>query len=69
MLTIYSGMFGAIGGILLSLLVQKNLFVHYRAIGKIEVAYYIMFAVCALSYLLAWFIMHLLVPKVNVIED
>jgi ACS family hexuronate transporter-like MFS transporter len=63
------GMFGAIGGILLSLLVQKNLFVHYRAIGKIEVAYYIMFAVCALSYLLAWFIMHLLVPKVNVIED
>ncbi len=63
------GMFGAIGGILLSLLVQKNLFVHYRAIGEIEVAYYIMFAVCALSYLLAWFIMHLLVPKVNVIED
>ena len=63
------GMFGAIGGILLSLLVQKNLFVHYRAIGKIEVAYYIMFAVCALSYLLAWLIMHLLVPKVNVIED
>ncbi len=63
------GMFGAIGGILLSLLVQKNLFVHYRAIGKIEIAYYIMFAVCALSYLLAWFIMHLLVPKVNVIED
>ena len=63
------GMFGAIGGILLSLLVQKNLFVHYRAIHQIETAYYIMFAVCALSYLLAWFIMHLLVPKVNVIED
>lgn len=63
------GMFGAIGGILLSLLVQKNLFVYYRSIDKIEVAYYIMFAVCALSYLLAWLIMHLLVPKVNVIED
>jgi ACS family hexuronate transporter-like MFS transporter len=63
------GMFGAIGGILLSLLVQKNLFVHYRAINQIEIAYYIMFAVCALSYLLAWLIMHLLVPKVNVIED
>ena len=63
------GMFGAIGGILLSLLVQKNLFVHYRAIHKIEIAYYIMFAVCALSYLLAWLIMHALVPKVNVIED
>jgi ACS family hexuronate transporter-like MFS transporter len=63
------GMFGAIGGILLSLLVQKNLFVYYRGIGKIEIAYYIMFAVCALSYLLAWLIMHALVPKVNVIED
>jgi ACS family hexuronate transporter-like MFS transporter len=49
--------------------VQKNLFVYYRGIGKIEIAYYIMFAVCALSYLLAWLIMHLLVPKVNVIED
>jgi hypothetical protein len=44
-------------------------FVEKIASGKIEVAYYIMFAVCALSYLLAWFIMHLLVPKVNVIED
>ncbi len=63
------GMFGAIGGILLSLLVQKNLFVYYRHINKIEIAYYIMFAVCALSYLLAWLIMHALVPKVNVIED
>lgn len=63
------GMFGAIGGILLSLLVQKNLFVYYRAIHQIEIAYYIMFAVCALSYLLAWLIMHILVPKVNVIED
>jgi len=63
------GMFGAIGGILLSLLVQKNLFVHYRAINQIEIAYYIMFAWCALSYILGWFIMHLLVPKVNVIED
>lgn len=63
------GMFGALGGILLSLLVQKNLFVHYRAINQIEIAYYIMFAWCAISYIIAWLIMHLLVPKVNVIED
>jgi ACS family hexuronate transporter-like MFS transporter len=63
------GMFGALGGILLSLLVQKNLFVHYRAINQIETAYYIMFAWCASAYILAWLIMHLLVPKVNVIED
>ncbi len=63
------GMFGAIGGILLSLLVQKNLFVYYRSINQIETAYYIMFLVCGLSYLLAWVIMHLLVPKVKVIAD
>ncbi len=63
------GMFGALGGILLSLLVQKNLFVYYRSINQIETAYYIMFAWCAISYILAWLIMHVLVPKVNVIED
>ena len=57
------GMAGALGGILLSALVQKNMFVYYRSINKIEVAYYIMFAVCAGAYLLAWVIMHLLVPK------
>jgi len=61
------GMFGAIGGILLSMAVQKNLFVHYRSIGQIETAYYIMFIVCGSAYLLAWLIMHILVPKVNVI--
>jgi len=61
------GMFGAIGGILLSMAVQKNLFVHYRSIGQIETAYYIMFIVCGSAYLLAWVIMHLLVPTVNVI--
>jgi ACS family hexuronate transporter-like MFS transporter len=62
------GMFGAVGGILLSALVQKNLFVHYRAIDKIEVAYYIMFATCAGAYLLAWMIMHFLVPRMKRVE-
>ena len=57
------GMFGALGGILLSMLVQKNMFVYYRSINQIETAYYIMFAVCGGAYLLAWFIMHILVPK------
>lgn len=57
------GMFGALGGIFLSLFVQKNLFVHYRAINQIETAYYIMFAVCGSVYLLAWLVMHWLVPK------
>ncbi|MDB5196572.1 MAG: major facilitator superfamily 1 [Flaviaesturariibacter sp.] len=62
------GMFGGIGGIALSLFVQKQMFVHYRAAGHIETAYYIMFAICAGAYLLAWLIMHLLVPKMKAIQ-
>jgi ACS family hexuronate transporter-like MFS transporter len=62
------GMFGSIGSVLLSLLVQKNLFVHYRAIHQIETAYYIMFFVCGGAYLLAWCIMHLLVPKMKPVD-
>jgi ACS family hexuronate transporter-like MFS transporter len=61
-------MFGGIGGILLTLLVQKNMFVYYRSIGQIEIAYYIMFAICASTYLLAWLIMHLLVPRMEPIK-
>jgi ACS family hexuronate transporter-like MFS transporter len=57
------GMFGAIGGILLSQFVQKDLFMHYRSVGHIETAYYIMFFVCGLAYLSAWCIMQLLVGK------
>ena len=62
------GMFGALGGILLTWLVQKNLFVHYRAMGKIEAAYYIMFIVCGAAYLSAWAMMHFLVPRMKRIE-
>ncbi|HET6996458.1 MAG TPA: MFS transporter [Chitinophagaceae bacterium] len=62
------GMFGGLGGIALSLFVQKNMFVYYRSINQIETAYYIMFAVCALAYLSAWLIMHFLVPKMKRIE-
>ena len=62
------GMFGSIGSVLLSLLVQKKLFVHYRAIHQIETAYYIMFFVCGGAYLLAWCIMHFLVPKMKQVE-
>jgi ACS family hexuronate transporter-like MFS transporter len=62
------GMFGSIGGILLSAFVQKDLFVHYRSIGRIETAYYIMFAVCGLAYLTAWVVMHFLVPRMKRVE-
>ena len=59
------GMFGGIGGILLSALVQKKLFVYYESIGQIETGYYIMFIICGLAYLSGWIIMHFLVPKFN----
>lgn len=62
------GMFGGLGGILLSLMVQKQMFVYYRSINQIETAYYIMFGVCAGAYLLGWLIMHFLVPKMKRIE-
>jgi len=62
------GMFGGLGGILLSLLVQKQMFVHYRSINQIETAYYIMFAVCASAYLAGWLIMHILVPRMKRVE-
>lgn len=58
-------MFGGLGSILLSALVQKQLFVHYAQLGNIQAAYYIMFFICGGSYLLAWSLMRLLVrsPK------
>ncbi len=62
------GMFGSIGSVCLSLFVQKNLFVHYRAIGQIETAYYIMFFVCGGAYLVAWCIMQLLVPRMKPVQ-
>jgi ACS family hexuronate transporter-like MFS transporter len=62
------GMFGGLGGIMLSLFVQKKMFVYYRGISQIETAYYIMFGVCAAAYLLGWLIMHFLVPKMKRVE-
>lgn len=57
------GMAGGLGGMLLTALVQRNMFVYYRSIGQIETAYYIMFFICGAAYLLAWGIIHFLVPK------
>jgi ACS family hexuronate transporter-like MFS transporter len=62
------GMFGSIGSVFLSLFVQKNMFVHYRALHHIEIAYYIMFFVCGGAYLLAWCIMHFLAPKMKQVD-
>ena len=62
------GMFGGLGGILLSLLVQKKMFVYYESIHKIHIGYYIMFVICGLSYLAAWLIMHFLVPRMKMVQ-
>jgi MFS transporter, ACS family, hexuronate transporter len=59
------GMFGSLGGVLLTWLVQKNLFVYYTKINQIEKAYFFMFLFCGSSYLLAWFIMKMLVRSKN----
>ncbi|GAB3262467.1 MFS transporter [Larkinella harenae] len=56
------GMAGGLGGMAISSLAGK-LFDHYKALGHIETGYYIMFMICGFGYLLAWVIMHLLVPK------
>ena len=56
------GMAGSIGGILVAysagLLLQ-----HFKNLDKIEVGYGIMFVFCGLAYIVAWSLMHLLVPK------
>ncbi len=62
------GMAGGIGGVLISL-AGGALFDHYKALGHIETGYSIMFAFCALAYLIAWIVMKALVPKYRPITD
>jgi ACS family hexuronate transporter-like MFS transporter len=62
------GLFGGLGGILLTAAVQKKMFVYYESIGQIQTGYFIMFLICGGAYLLAWLLMHLLVPKMKRID-
>lgn len=62
------GMAGGLGGILLSALVQKRMFVYYESINQLETAYFIMFLICGGSYLVAWLLMQLLVPRMKLIN-
>jgi ACS family hexuronate transporter-like MFS transporter len=62
------GMAGGLGGVIMSKL-GGALFDHYKALGHIETGYSIMFAICAVAYLIAWIAMKLLVPKYNPITD
>lgn len=62
------GMAGGLGGVLVTK-VGGALFDHYQALGHIKTGYTIMFSFCAITYLLAWFIMKSLVPKYKPITD
>ena len=61
------GFAGGLGGII----VTKSagyLFDYYKSIGSIETGYYIMFITCGCLYLIAWSVMHFLVPKMQKVE-
>ncbi|MGJ7030272.1 MFS transporter [Niabella hirudinis] len=62
------GMAGGLGGVVINKL-GGFLFDKYEALGHIETGYTIMFAICALAYLVAWLIMKSLVPKYKPITD
>ena len=61
------GMFGALGGILVSKS-AGGLFDHYKALGDEKTGYFIMFIICGVAYIIAWLIMHWLLPKMKRVE-
>lgn len=61
------GMAGGLGGVAISK-TGGALFDHYKALGHIQTGYTIMFSFCAVAYLIAWLVMHLLVPKMKEID-
>lgn len=62
------GMAGGIGGVAISKL-GGGLFDYYKSLGHTQTGYTIMFAICALAYLIAWTVMKILVPKYRPITD
>ena len=61
-------MAGGIGGFIINKSAGA-LFDFYKSIDAIYTGYAIMFAFCAMAYLLAWSVMKLLVPKYKPITD
>ena len=62
------GMAGALGGIMIAK-AAGSLFDYYKAAGDIRIGYGIMFMICSTAYIIAWVVMHLLVPKFRKIEN
>ncbi|HWJ26233.1 MAG TPA: hypothetical protein VNS32_06800, partial [Flavisolibacter sp.] len=60
------GMAGGLGGVLVQLLAGR---LTDQYVQNPQIAYTIMFAVCALAYITAWLIMKALVPKYKAITD
>lgn len=56
------GMAGAVGGILIAR-AAGLLLKHFEAQGHIELGYGILFVICGSAYVVAWFVMHALVPR------
>ncbi|HWW69966.1 MAG TPA: MFS transporter [Duganella sp.] len=62
------GMAGGIGGVALTKL-GGWVFDYYKSVNDIHTGYMIMFAICALAYLVAWCVMKALVPRHKEITD
>ena len=62
------GMAGGLGGVLITKM-GGWLFDYYGALGQLRTGYTIMFALCAVAYLVAWSVMKLLVPRYKIISD
>ena len=62
------GLAGGIGGVLVTK-VGGWLFDYYGALGQIQTGYTIMFAFCAVAYLIAWAVMKTLVPRYSEIRE
>lgn len=60
-------MAGGASGVIVSLLAGK-IFDHYEALGNINTGYTIVFAYCAVAYLVAWLVMKSLVPKFKLVR-
>lgn len=61
------GMAGSVGGILFPIVVGA-LLTHHKSLGDVSAGYNILFVVCGCAYLLAWLVMHVLVPKMKQVE-
>jgi MFS transporter, ACS family, hexuronate transporter len=61
------GMAGALGGILIAW-AAGQLLNYYKGMGEIEIGYYILFIICGSAYLIAWLLMHFLVPRMKPID-